>query len=262
MDMTSIITLLFIGFIGSFISGMLGIGGSIINYPMLMLIPPLVSVLMYTPHQVSGIIAVQALFSSFAGAWVYRKSGYLNKKLIIYMGMAILIGSLAGSYTSAFVSESYINVVYGILAIIAAVLMLLPKHNDDELSSSSSMEDHTNYWLAAVLACIVGIVSGIVGAAGGFILLPIMMVVLKIPTRITIATSLAVTFISSIGGTIGKIVTNQVLIDPALIIMVVSLIAAPVGAKAGKKLNVKLLQLILATLILATAIKIWFEVLS
>lgn len=261
MDITSIITLLFIGFIGSFISGMLGIGGSIINYPMLLLIPPLVSVLMYTPHQVSGIIAVQALFSSFAGAWVYRKSGYLNKKLIIYMGMSILMGSLAGSYASAFVPESYINVVYGVLAIIAAVLMLLPKHNDDELSSSS-MEEHTNYLLAAVLACIVGIVSGIVGAAGGFILLPIMMVVLKIPTRITIATSLAVTFISSIGGTIGKIVTNQVLIDPALIIMVVSLIAAPVGAKIGKKLNVKLLQLILAALILVTAIKIWFEVLS
>ncbi|MEH7609292.1 sulfite exporter TauE/SafE family protein, partial [Priestia megaterium] len=39
MDLTFIITLFLIGFIGSFISGMVGIGGSVINYPMLLYIP-------------------------------------------------------------------------------------------------------------------------------------------------------------------------------------------------------------------------------
>ena len=48
-----------------------------------------------------------------------------------------------------------------------------------------------NKWLAAILALIVGIGAGIVGAAGAFLLVPIMLVVLKIPTRMTIASSLS-----------------------------------------------------------------------
>src|SRR5699024_4367221 len=101
---------------------------------------------------------------------------------------------------------------------------------------------------------------GIVGAAGAFILVPIMLVVLKIPTRVTIATSLAVTFISSIGSTFGKVITGQILYGPAVIMIIASLIAAPLGAKLGQKTNTKLLQWILALLILATAIKIWAEI--
>ena len=42
MDFTFIIVIFALGFIGSFLSGMLGVGGSIIKYPMLLYIPPLV----------------------------------------------------------------------------------------------------------------------------------------------------------------------------------------------------------------------------
>ena len=84
-----------------------------------------------------------------------------------------------------------------------------------------------NKWLAAALALVVGIGAGIVGAAGAFLLVPIMLVVLKIPTRMTIATSLAITFISSIGSTVGKLTTGQVDYIPALIMVVASLIASP-----------------------------------
>lgn len=92
-----------------------------------------------------------------------------------------------------------------------------------------------NKTLAVVLALIVGVGSGVVGAAGGFLLVPIMLVVLKIPTRMTIATSLAITFISSIGGSIGKLMTGQVDYWPAIIMVIASLLAAPLGAKVGKK---------------------------
>lgn len=88
-----------------------------------------------------------------------------------------------------------------------------------------------------------------------------MLVVLKIPTRMTIATSLAITFISSIGATIGKISTGQIDYFPAFIMIVASLIASPLGAMAGKKINTKVLQVILAILIGATAIKIWMDIL-
>lgn len=87
-----------------------------------------------------------------------------------------------------------------------------------------------------------------------------MLTVLKIPTRVTIASSLAITLISSIGAIIGKVSSGQVEILPSFIMVVASLIASPLGVLAGKKVNTKLLQLILAILIVTTAAKIWIDI--
>ncbi|XQY91484.1 sulfite exporter TauE/SafE family protein [Metabacillus sp. HB246100] len=256
MDLAFIVTIFLIGFIGSYISGMLGIGGSIIKYPMLLYIPPMFGIAAFTAHEVSGISAVQVFFATIGGVWAYRKGGYLNKTLIAYMGVSILIGSFIGGFGSRLMSESGINVIYGILALIAVVMMFIPKKGIDEIPFDQVT---FNKWLASGLALIVGVGAGIVGAAGAFLLVPIMLVVLKIPTRMTIASSLAITFISSIGATIGKISTGQVDYYPAFIMVIASLIASPLGAIAGKKINTKVLQIILALLILATAFKIWMD---
>lgn len=256
-SITYIVVIFALGFIGSFISGMLGVGGSIIKYPMLLYIPPLFGLVAFSAHEVSGISAVQVFFASVAGVWAYRKSGLLHKELIIYMGSAILIGSFIGSYGSGFLSADAVNIVYGILAIIAAVMMFIPRKNVEDTTNITF-----NKLLAASLAFIVGIASGIVGAAGGFLLVPILLTVLKIPTRITIATSLAITFISSIGGSVGKVMTGQVEYWPAFIMIIASIVAAPLGAKVGQKLKVKVLQWMLAVMIGATAIKIWMDILS
>ncbi|KAF0995380.1 sulfite exporter TauE/SafE family protein [Geobacillus sp. TFV-3] len=258
VSLAFLIVIFLIGFIGSFISGMVGIGGSIIKYPMLLYLPPLFGLAAFSAHEVSGISAVQVFFATIGGVWAYRKSGYLNKSLILYMGVSILIGSFVGGYGSKLMSEGTINVVYGVLAALAAIMMFVPKKGIDDIP----LEQVTfNKWLAAALAFLIGVGSGIVGAAGAFLLVPVMLVVLKIPTRMTIATSLAVTFISSIGSTFGKIATGQVDYIPALIMVVASLLASPLGAKAGQKMNTKVLQIILAVLILATAVKIWVDIL-
>lgn len=258
MDFAFIFTIFLIGFIGSFISGMVGIGGSIIKYPMLLYIPPMLGVAAFSAHEVSGISAIQVFFATIGGVWAYRKGGYLNKTLIAYMGISILIGSFIGGYGSNVLPESGINLVYGILALIAAIMMFIPKKGIDDIPLD---QVKFNKWLAASLSFIVGIGAGIVGAAGAFLLVPIMLVVLKIPTRMTIASSLAITFISSIGSTIGKISTGQVEYGPAIIMIVASIIASPLGAAAGKKVNTKALQVILAIIIVATAVKTWLEIL-
>lgn len=258
MDFAFIITIFTIGFVGAFISGMVGIGGSVINYPMLLYIPPLLGVTSLTTHEVSGIGAIQVLFATIGGVWAYRKSGFLNRSLTVYMGSSILIGSTIGSYGSHFMTEKGMNVVYGILALIAVILMFLPEKGLDDLQKEKVT---FNKWWASFLAFCIGGVAGILGAGGAFILVPVMLVLLKIPTRMTIATSLAVTFISSIGATIGKITTGQVLFLPAVILIVASLLASPLGAKVGQKINTKILQWLLALLILATAIKIWIGIL-
>lgn len=258
MDFILIMTIFLLGFIGSFISGMAGIGGAIINYPMLLYIPPLVGAGVLSAHEVTGITGVQVFFATIGGVWAYRKSGYLNRTLIAYMGGSILLGSFIGSYGSKMMTEETITLIYGMLALLAAVMMFLPKKGrEDILPEQVSF----NKWLAGIAALIVGIAAGIVGAGGAFLLVPIMLVILKIPTRMTIASSLAITFISSIGVSVGKVSTGQVDLLPALIMVAASLVASPLGAKLGQKVNTKVLQWILALLILGTSIKIWVDIL-
>ncbi|MGY0692757.1 sulfite exporter TauE/SafE family protein [Virgibacillus sp. FSP13] len=258
MSISFIIALFIIGFIGSFLSGMLGVGGAIINYPLLLFIPPLLSLPALTAHEVSGVVAVQVFFATLSGIFAYRKSGYLNKGLILVMGVSVLIGSLAGSYGSKYLSEDIINLVYGILALLAVILMFIPRKGKE----TEGQYFQYNRIFAVVFSLIVGIGAGVVGAGGAFLLVPIMLTILKIPLRVTIATSLAVTFISSIGSVTGKLLSHQILLVPSLVIIVASIISSPLGAKLGQKINANLLKWILVVIILATAIKIWDNILA
>ena len=225
---------------------------------MLLFIPPMLGVAKFTPHEVAGISAVEIFFATIAGVWAYRKSGLLNKTIIVYMGGAVLIGSFLGGFGSTFLSEIAVNIVYALLATLAVILMFIPNKGLDDVPLN---QVQFNRWLAAGLALIAGLAAGVVGAGGAFILVPIMLVVLKIPTRMTIASSLAITFISSIGSAGEKILADQVLYGPAAVMVISSLLAAPLGAKLGQKMNTKYLQWILALLILGTAIKIWSDIL-
>lgn len=201
MEWTFVLLLLFIGFIGSFISGMVGIGGAIINFPMLLYVPSILGFTPFTAHQVSGIVAIQVFFATIGGVLSYRKSGYLNKSIIINMGTSVLVGSFFGGFGSSLLSEGGINLVYGFLALVAVVLMFVPKK---EIDINTEKELIFNKWKAASLAFVVSISAGVVGAGGAFLLVPIMLSILKVPTRVTIASSLAITLISSIGVTIGR----------------------------------------------------------
>ncbi|MCM3271944.1 sulfite exporter TauE/SafE family protein [Paenibacillus elgii] len=258
MDVAWMLILFAIGFLGSFISGMVGIGGSIINYPMLLFVPPALGFVAFTAQEVSAISAVQVFFASLMGMLVFRKGGLLHKQLVLYMGISIILGSFLGSFISNSLPSAVINTVYAVLALIAAIMMFLPKRGSDSQDVAQVVFSKP---LAVALAFIIGTVSGIVGAAGAFITVPVMLVVLKIPTRIAIASSLAITFLSSIGSTTGKLMGGHMLLLPSFVLVVASLIASPIGAKLSKRINTKVLQWILAVLITATVIKIWISIL-
>ncbi|MFK4342709.1 putative membrane protein YfcA [Paenibacillus sp. RC73] len=89
-----------------------------------------------------------------------------------------------------------------------------------------------------------------------------MLTVLKIPTRTTIASSLAIVFISAIGGVIGKISTGHIPIIVTAFTILGSLIGASLGSKWSAKINPVILRYSLVVLILLTAIKIWSSILG
>ncbi|WP_303967491.1 sulfite exporter TauE/SafE family protein [Sporosarcina ureae] len=257
MTIPFIITIFLIGLVGSFLSGMMGIGGAIVKYPMLLFIPALLGFTAFTPHEVSGITAVEVFFASLSGVLAYRKSNLILKPLVLYMGISVLIGSVIGGAGSSMLSEATVNIVYGILAVLAAIMMFIPKKGLDD----QPIEEITfNRVIASSAAFIVGLAAGIVGAGGAFIMVPIMLVILKIPTRVTIATSLAITLLSSVGSASGKFFTGQVPYGPALVMIIASIIAAPIGVKVSRRVNTKILQGILAVLIMASAVKIWWDI--
>ncbi|GAA0410141.1 sulfite exporter TauE/SafE family protein [Paenibacillus motobuensis] len=265
MDTAGYFIMFLIGLIGSFFSGLLGIGGAIINYPLLLYIPDLLHVGNFTPKEVAGISMFQVFFSSLAGVLAYKQQSknekpLMHKGLISNMGISILIGSLAGSVSSKYLPSETINILYGILAVIAAIMMMVPNRGSRE--NTELREISYNHVTASVAALLVGIVSGIVGAGGSFILIPIMLTVLKLPTRVTVASSLAIVFISAIGGVTGKLIGGGIPLLPTMFTIFGSVIGAPIGTRASRHLNVKYLRVALAVLIAATAIKIWWGIIA
>ncbi|MFD2370115.1 sulfite exporter TauE/SafE family protein [Brevibacillus sp. GCM10020057] len=262
MDVLLFVLMLTLGLIGSFFSGLLGIGGAIINYPMLLFVPDWLGVAHFSPQEVSAISMFQVFFASLSGVLAFRRrngkdSPLIHRGLVKDMGISILAGSLLGGIFSKFLSAQSINFVYGILAIAAVVLMLIKNRGSERITAEVSY----NRSIAIPSAFIVGIMSGIVGAGGSFVLIPIMLTVLKIPTRITIASSLAIVFISAIGGVLGKLTAGHIPIWPVLFTVIGSVIGAPLGSRASAGINVNVLRYGLLILICATAIKIWSGIL-
>lgn len=265
MDTAGYFIMFLIGLIGAFFSGLLGIGGAIINYPLLLYVPDLLQVGAFTPKEVSGISMFQVFFSSLAGVLAYKKhsktaESLMHKGLISNMGVSILIGSLAGSVSSKYLPSETINIIYGVLAVIAVIMMMVPNRGSRE--AVELREISYNPATASVAALLVGIVSGIVGAGGSFILIPIMLTILKIPTRVTVASSLAIVFISAIGGVSGKLIGGGIPLLPTIFAVLGSVLGAPIGTRVSRRLNVTSLRVGLAVLIAATAIKIWWGIIA
>lgn len=129
--------------------------------PMLLYILPLVGLTAFTAHEVSGISAVQVFFATISGVWAYRKRGLIKMQLILYMGVSILLGSFIGGFGSSHLSEGVINLIYGVLATIAAVMMFIPKKEQRKDGVITF-----NRVVASSLAFIVGLGAGIVWGSG------------------------------------------------------------------------------------------------
>ncbi|WNQ14057.1 sulfite exporter TauE/SafE family protein [Paenibacillus aurantius] len=263
MDVPLFLVMLVLGLVGSFFSGLLGIGGAIINYPLILYVPAMAGVAHFSANEVSSISMFQVFFASLSGVLAFRQNSKagpaaINKGLVLYMGSSILAGSLIGGFLSGRLSGDIINLIYGILAVLAVILMLIPRKGKEDGADPLSY----NKWIAAGSAFAVGIVSGIVGAGGAFILIPIMLTVLAIPTRTTIASSLAIVFLSAVGGVLGKFTGGDIPLWPTVLTVVGSVIGAPLGSWVSSKINVKILRYGLVVLIAITAVKVWSSILD
>lgn len=260
MNMELAFAVCLLGLAVSFLSGLLGIGGGVVMTPLLLYLPSLLGIGHLGIREVAGLTMVQGFVGALSGLLRHRSYGFVHKGLVLYMGSTIALSSLAGAVISKYASQQLLLAVFGLLALVGAGLMLLPKNEAGEKLGPAEIS--FNRPVAVLMATSVGFLGGLVGQGGAFILIPLMLYVLRLPTRITIGSSLGIVFFSALAGLIGKAGTGQVDSLLAVSLALGAIPGAQLGGYVSKTVSTKALRGILAALVALTALNIWYALLA
>ncbi len=248
-----------VSLISGFFSGLLGIGGGIILGPLLLYVPPLFGLEPLTMRVVAGLTIVQGLLACLGGGFVHRKFHFVSDKLSIYMGISIFIAAGIGGIVSGFISNDILLFIFASLAFIAAILMMKPVKNDIEQPDATI---DFSVFRAITTASAVGLLGGMVGQGGSFILVPLMIFYVKIPTRIAIGSNLLIVMLSSVAALISKAATGQIQWLMSVPIFLTAIPFSILGGYVSINMSVILLRKILAGLIACAAVWMWISLLS
>jgi uncharacterized membrane protein YfcA len=246
------------GAVVGFFSGLLGIGGGILMFPLLHYVPQMFGFAPIGVKNITGLTMVQGFFASLSAMLFYRKQGLVNKSLVLTLGISLFASSLAGSLASKAVPDNILLFIFGTLALAASVLMLIPRsYGKDDLT-----EEHVTFYRPSAIAIgvTVGFLIGLVGQGGAFIIIPLMLYVLKIPLRVALGSTLAIGLFSATAGMTGKIATGQVPFAMATALLAGAIPAAKAGAMVSRNTETRYLRWLLAAIISITALKIWAEI--
>lgn len=252
MSLIHIILMLCIGIFGGFISGLAGIGGSIIIYPAILLLPPLFGVPEYSAYIAAGLTSSQVLFSTFSGSLSAIRKPEFNPSLVFYMGGGMVTGSIIGAVVTNLLTTIVINGVYITIAVGALVLMLF------KVKPHQEAKVEFNHYLLILTGFTIGCVSGVIGAGGAFIIIPVLLVLFRLPMNTVIANSIVIAFVSSIGAFLVKLLQGYIPIGNALFLIIGSVIFAPIGLKVGRKLPSFVQKWVISILIIIAIIQLIF----
>ena len=114
-----------------------------------------------------------------------------------------------------------------------------------------------------VLGALVGILASIMGVGGGFIMVPAMIYLLRVPTNVVIGTSLFQIMFVTMFTTIAQSTTNQAVdVVLAFILMVGGVIGAQFGAQMGQKMKGEQLRALLGLIVLAVCIRLGWDLVA
>ncbi len=270
-----------------FLSGMFGVGGGFLMTPLLIFyqIPPAVAV---------ATEANQIVASSFSGALAHFRKGTVDLKL----GTMLLIGGIAGSAIGVAVFSSLreagqldliISILYVVFLGTIGSLMLVESLNAIRKARARGENDpappmpQQQNWISnlpfkmrfhrsqlylsvipvLLLGMLVGILASIMGVGGGFIMVPAMIYLLRVPTNVVIGTSLFQIMFVTMFTTVAQSATNQTVdIVLALILMVGGVIGAQFGAQMGQKLRGEQLRALLGLIVLAVCIRLGWDLIA
>ena len=104
--------------------------------------------------------------------------------------------------------------------------------------------------------------AGFVGQGSAFILLPAMLLVLKLPLRVTVANSLGIVFCAALGRLLGRWGTQHLFPVGPLILVIAAVPSALAGAYVNSRISPRKLELLMKALLVGAAIELWVKLLT
>jgi uncharacterized membrane protein YfcA len=202
-----------LGFVGAIligvILGLIGGGGSILTVPIfvyILKIEPITGTA-YSLFVVGAAASVGAFRNAQKGMVDFRTgivfaipalaAVYLTRKFVM-PAIPEHIGSI-GSFELT--RDTAIMVFFGIIMLAASISMIRGRKKSDEVNSEVSY----NYPLILVEGLVVGVLTGVVGAGGGFLIIPALVLLAKLPMKKAVATSLLIIAVKSLIGFLGDV---------------------------------------------------------
>jgi uncharacterized membrane protein YfcA len=248
--------LVVLGLVGGFLSGLLGIGGGIVMVPLLLYVPSWLGIGSLTMRDVAGMTIVQVCAAALLGYLVHRRRQQSRALVVRWMGPSMVLGTALGGVLSGHVSLAVLEGVFVLLAVVATPLLFMPPPADE--IGEGPAEDFSRP-VAAGSALLIGLLSGLVGVGGAFLLIPIMIYVLGVPTRVAIGSSLGVVLVSSSAGVVAKLATGQVMLPWATALVAGTLPGSWSGAQLSRRVPARRLRLALAVLVAVTALRMLLD---
>jgi len=279
MSVNGLLVLIMGGVVG-FLSGMFGVGGGFLMTPLLIFIgvPPAIAV---------GTQANQLVAASVSGVLAHWR----RKNVDVKLGLVMLIGGAGGTALGVWIfgilqtlgqidlviALSYVLFLGGIggLMLVESVGAMIRGRKQ---GARRKLHKHTwlhglpfkmrfqrsRLFISALLPAGIGFVGGlmvaIMGIGGGFLLVPALIYLIRVPTGVVIGTSMVLTLVTMAYATVIHAATNQ-LVDAvlALILMVGGVIGAQFGARTGQKFSGEQLRLLLGILVLAVGLRFAYD---
>ena len=277
----NIITIFSLSTIVGILSGLFGVGGGFLMTPFLIFLgmPPTYAV----PNEANNILA-----TSISGSTTH----WLKNTLDYKMGLMIVIGGIAGTIVGIitftyFKEIGKINIVISlaymyVLAIIGTLMFVQGIGEIDRARKKIVLRKklHSHYWIHGlplkmrfkksklyesvfapiIIGIIVGFIAAIMGIGGAFILVPAMIYIIGMPTKLIPGTSLFVTiFVSAIVTALHAF--NYGSIDLILVFILIcgSIVGVQIGQKIGESIDSSELKTLLAILLLGVGIAIAYD---
>ena len=245
--------------------GLIGSGGSILTVPILVYIMAVEPVLA-TAYSLF-VVGATSLVGGMQNA-LQRKVDF--KTVLIFGIPSIAAVYLTRAYLMPLIPEIIFTVgdfqftkaiglmvLFAIVMILASISMIKPCRN---CSDSEEVRIQYNYPMILLEGSLVGVLTGLVGAGGGFLIIPALVLLAKMPMKLAVGTSLFIIAAKSLLGFIGDLQGNEIIDWNLLgIFTVLSILGIFVGIYLSKKIEGKRLKVAFGWFVLLMGIYIFIK---
>lgn len=232
--------------------GLLGSGGSILTVPVLtyLLGHPSKAAIAESLAIVGGI--------AFFTVLQYARSKEVDWRTAVGFGIPGMAGTYLGAWLAQYVPGSAQLILFGCVVMLAAVTMLRSR------PSSNSTEPHPIRrfsWKIIAEGLAVGVLTGLVGVGGGFLIVPALVILVGLPMRIAVGTSLVVIAVNSLSGFVKYVDSLRDLnlsVDwwTVGVFIAIGIVGSMTGRYLGQRLNQTMLRRIFAMLLVVVSVAV------